>query len=354
MSYVLIDTNSLMENYLLTGAAFETLFRGCQRCSIQVCFPEVVVDELIGNFRKDITRFTNRYRDAGKKLGSFGITAEISDFDVAKLVDEYETHVRATMRRYDVRQIPYPDFSPKDLVQASYAGRKPFKDTGEGFKDFLIFHSLKLCAADDSGEGWFVTANRKDFCGSDGGLHAHLHSDLPDSANVTVIDKIADFNSKVLSLRLEALDDIAERIRRGDFEGFDLDEKLTDLFIKELCEGYSSIEDTGTPVEDASTVGVGKSTVDTLHVSRLSEEDLFFDIKGTVELEVSGFIPKSWYYAATDEDMSGIYIDDADWNDYVMSAGTTTDFQFSMSVIFDETKELVESVSIEVEPVRDH
>src|SRR5258706_9109846 len=55
------------------------------------------------------------------------------------------------------------------LSSGSYRSRvrQVGSQSGEGFKDYLVFESLKSVAAQQTGEGWFVTANYKDFCGAE-------------------------------------------------------------------------------------------------------------------------------------------------------------------------------------------
>ena len=223
MPYVIVDTNCLMRDYLLIEATMQTFLRGCQRCHITVCFPDIVIDELVGNYEKDITRLTNEHGSITRKLRRIGIKVNTVDFNIKEETESYRTHVRQMMEHYDVSLTPYPEVSPKELVEASYAGKKPFKESGEGFKDFLVFESLKSVAGQQTGEGWFVTANHKDFCGAEGQLHPDLQSALPTTAKVTVFDTIHNFNAAVLSQHLEVLEDIAARIRSGNFAGFDLD-----------------------------------------------------------------------------------------------------------------------------------
>ena len=87
-----------------------------------------------------------------------------------------------------------------------------------------------------------------------------------------------------------------------------------------------------------------------LTVNRLAHNKLLFELTGDIELELAGFIPKIELYSISQEDMENISIDDSDWNDYVASASTTVEFNFAMTVIFDEEKKEVESVSIDLGP----
>jgi hypothetical protein len=84
MPYVMVDTNALMRDYPLIAANTQTFLRGCRRCQITVCFPDVVIDELVGNYEKEIRRLTNEHRSVTRKLQRFGIQTETEDFDVQK------------------------------------------------------------------------------------------------------------------------------------------------------------------------------------------------------------------------------------------------------------------------------
>jgi hypothetical protein len=63
-------------------------------------------------------------------------------------------------------------------------------------------------------------------------------------------------------------------------------------------------------------------------------------------------VPKVELYGMSEEDMEheNISSDDFDWNDYVASASTSVEFDFSMTVIFNESKKQVDSVSIDLDP----
>jgi hypothetical protein len=125
MPYVIVDTNCLMRDYLLIEATVQTFLRGCQRCDITVCFPDVVIDELVGNYGKDTTRLTNEHRSVTRKLQRIGIKVEATDFDTKKETNDYRTHIRQMMDHYDVTLTPYPEVSPKMPVGHPILARNP-------------------------------------------------------------------------------------------------------------------------------------------------------------------------------------------------------------------------------------
>lgn len=348
IKFVALDTNALMRDYLLIEANMQTFLRGCQRCHISVCVPETVVDELCANYEREITRQKSVLHTAARKLSAMGVKASEADFDVRDETQKYRRHVHQILQYYGAAVTPYPTLSPKALVDASYSGKKPFKETSEGFKDFIIFETLKVVVAQQGGVGAFVTANKRDFCGPGGDLHPDLQSALPQQ--VLVYENVHDFNTAVLKPQLEALDDIAQHIRDGDFDGFDLNETLTACFITELCDRYRHVEAPDSIVEDTTVTSVYTPNTHEFTVNRLSENKLLLELTGDIELELSGFVPKVELHGLSESDMDNISIDDSDWNDYVASASTTAEFKFSMTVIFDEEQKKVESVSIDLDP----
>jgi hypothetical protein len=106
-------------------------------------------------------------------------------------------------------------------------------------------------------------------------------------------------------------------------------------------------------LDEPTVVSVGGPKTDELTVSRLEEHELLFELIGQIDLELSGFIAKSDFYTMSNAESEDVHIDDPDWNEWVVSASTTKEFQFSVTVIFDEINKRMESVSIELEPPED-
>jgi hypothetical protein len=226
MPYVVVDTNALMRDYLLIEANMQTFLQGCQRCDIAVFVPEIVVDELCGNYEREIGRLKSMLHSATRKLTTaLGVKVDVTDFDVKEEARSYRKHVYEMFGIHDVAVATYPNLSPKTLVDASYSGKKPFKETGEGFKDFIVFETLKAVATQQDSDGTFVTANKRDFCCSDGKLHPDLQSAL--QQQVTIYDNIHDFNIAIQSRPQESeqgdkwsfcltAGTLCQRIRRDD------------------------------------------------------------------------------------------------------------------------------------------
>lgn len=98
--------------------------------------------------------------------------------------------------------------------------------------------------------------------------------------------------------------------RAGDFDGFDLTNGLTDLLIAELCNKYNPLDETGTPLDEPSVMGVGEAHVAELDASRLEEDRLLIELSGRIELELTGFIQKSDLYLMDERESEDIYVSD--------------------------------------------
>lgn len=101
----------------------------------------------------------------------------------------------------------------KEIIVASYAGKKPFKTSGDGYKDYLIFSSI-LNNNESESEIHFATANHKDFCDNSGALHPELQSMIPSHQVVHIHESVQALNSAILIPKLKTLKKIANSIKK--------------------------------------------------------------------------------------------------------------------------------------------
>ena len=116
-----------MADYAMQGAGLKTLFTGAERCNIPIFVPEVVFDELMGNYARDVRRGFEALSKSKTDLKRFLIDVDTPALDLVERTRNYEAGVRAVFSTHGIQLAPYPELSPKDLVVASYQGRKPFK-----------------------------------------------------------------------------------------------------------------------------------------------------------------------------------------------------------------------------------
>lgn len=117
-------------------------------------------------------------RKHARLVGSVNEWSPLLDEDDGSLqrrADSYGKQVVSTFGQ-EASVLPYPSVSYKELVDRVLAGRRPFTVGEKGYRDALIWYSALEQAAE--GRVLLLTANTKDFSGSDGQLAPDLQSDL--------------------------------------------------------------------------------------------------------------------------------------------------------------------------------
>jgi hypothetical protein len=355
MSIVIVDTNVLYQARRFDGAHIQKVLTGCRRLGIQLYIPDLVADELYGNFKQDLRKGLANMKAETKRLSKWGTPIEAPKIDEAQVLQEYQQLLANVRTKFGVRTAAYPSVSLPQLINATYEGKKPFKASGEGYKDYLIFSTVIECVDETKQDAFFITNNTSDFCDAKGDLHPDLAALVPSGRNVRLWPSFHAFYTDVLDPQLKdlgPLDDpeaILSALKNGTFVGFNLDESLEKILVAELVDKSPTLDIRG-PLDEPSPSALLDFTVDTeaLQVSKLDDDLLNIDAPGKVEVELYGFMSKSEFVHVHESDIPGVTLDDPDWNDWVVSAYWNTTLGFQLSVIFDQTSQEIDGVSLEV------
>jgi hypothetical protein len=101
-------------------------------------------------------------------------------------------------------------------------------------------------------------------------------------------------------------------------------------------------------LNDTHATQLGVLEVGEIEVSTLDDDLLNIDVYGRLDVELHGFMDKSDYYSAQDFEIEGVYVDDGDWNDWVVSAYVSKEPRFFLSVVFNQKNESIQSASVEL------
>jgi len=214
-------------------------------------------------------------------------------------------------------------------VTKSYDGEKPFKENGDGYKDYLIWKSIVECLenAPEAMPTYFLTNNRRDFC-ADGStpltLHPDLASQLPEGQSVNVYLDVGSFFGGMIAPHLKGLDinDIPD----------DLANRAIALIESNLT-GYSAFGFEGVPIQnEARITNVDNTEIVEREIQSLDDDELLVTFNCECDADIEGFIDKSEYYSG-DHDVD---VWDSDWNDWVMAVSTNA--RLPVRVIFTYSK----------------
>ena len=179
---IFIDTNIIIKENFLRSTNAQALLRAARFLGFDIVIPEIVIDEVKGNFSENFAEKLIGYNKAQREIASL---IEIDQIDIS-LDDEKEKYIEwldAILEQYSVKILPYPQIPLKEIVTESYQAKKPFKEDGDGHKDYLIWKTISLYIDEQEKdvEKYFLTNNVKDFCEKledDWVLHSYLSDQI--------------------------------------------------------------------------------------------------------------------------------------------------------------------------------
>lgn len=183
---MVVDANAIVRgSWHLDSAPWRLLrYRGRAQLD-QLIVPEVVVREVVGQYRAELTktieeatRLTNSMRRLRVRAPSW------TDIEIEATVSGYEQGLRESLEGARAR-IEEPLVDVLDLADRAIARRRPFNDKGAGFRDAAVWEHVVHAASVRVPRPVAFISNDGGF-GPDGGLHADLLEDLEGRGSGTV------------------------------------------------------------------------------------------------------------------------------------------------------------------------
>jgi hypothetical protein len=330
---IYIDTNIIFSESFFRSPWVRSFLKACDILQISVVIPDVVLDEVKGNFPKTLTERVKVFQKAEKELARL-IDLSSKPFDVSSMSQDYSDFLDGLLDEHGVIVAPYPEISAKQVITKSYECAKPFKEGGEGYKDYLVWETIKshILEASSTAPNIFITNNVKDFCKTEGSDKNSLHQDLaaqiaPNHLRPSIqlsLKAVLDAEVMPLLQGLE-LEDIPS-LGQPDIE------HITNTLLLDDLPQRTAFGIEGVPFSnDVSISSVGEAKIESVNLAK-ADDQIVINICGTVEIEVDGFMDKFDVYDA--EEMSNVSVWDHSWNDHVAAVSTSVETPFEMSVFY--------------------
>ena len=231
-----MDTNIYQANFSLTSTRWEALAAYLNKTNGWLVIPYVVKHELIANYRADLKKAITLLKDSVRNFKNVAITTEYEI--VVNIIDRIEgrnnekldtesesylTHIKQTIGNVKLEELPQIDL--KSVVDRGLRKEKPFKQSGEGLKDTILWESLLAYCRDENIKSViFVSSNSKDF--GNGKLLENLQEQV-DRIGVKVhyYNSLEDF----IKEHFHTIKDI--KLDEKDIDKYEL-EALTETFLK--------------------------------------------------------------------------------------------------------------------------
>lgn len=358
---VILDTNIIFSDFHLKGARIKNLCESVKSTGDTVHIPEVVVDESINKYREK-TRECKLKIDRGisdfKRLTGKDVEDNpISDEFILKESEKYARSFKKQLQELGIKIIPYPSISHQELVKRDLARKKPFQETGKGYRDALIWESVKsICEKSlslfENPKIIFVNKNHKDFC-EEGLLHPDLKEDLVNNGinedYVRVIEDIDIFIKEYIKPKQKILKNIQEELNANkQYNGIYLNTEINNKITEFLLHREFDYEESPfrQEFENPSVVGINEPSFTVMEVRQISEEEFFVEVKIDVDCEFNFFIFKSDAMCMDEDELP--YIWDSDWNKHYMAASKTIPIKLKVTLIVNSSFEAVLSDDIEI------
>lgn len=183
---VVVDTTALFPDPMLRSVDSRLLLSAANEGLVRLIVPAVVVAEAVRHYRREIRSQYATVRTALARLDRLAVAPE-GTVDTTSLSAEFvkafnEYRVRLTDAVEDVggEIAKWPTTSHESLVSRDLAERRPFRASGKGYRDALIWETVldAIARAPSGSEAILISANASDFCGDKGHLHEHLQDDV--------------------------------------------------------------------------------------------------------------------------------------------------------------------------------
>lgn len=246
------------------------------------------------------------------------------------------------------------------MVARELNRRKPFKDSTKGYRDSLIWESIKeYCKQVPKGDYIvFLTENSDDFASKDKQtFHPDLIEDCVnagiDQEHIQLVTGVYKYVENEIIGRAEELQELFKELSCKHGVGdIDVQQVIRDYVDKKLISYYVAGDIYGESMsfapgyyENPEVVEMGIESVRYDSIRELSHEQILIQSTVVVKAEIDTFIYKGDLPLIDDNSLP--YIFDDDWNEHYVAANDSATFTLSLNIVCD--KGLTDVLNVEDE-----
>ena len=340
--HIILDANALIaEGYGDSSRAHELLSIS-RSLGFQVHVPKVVLEELVGHYSRRLEKAISAMS------GHIADLAWLVDRELDYPIDEsdrqneskmFRDRLLARLATANVNTPSYPTNTHEEIVKRATSRRRPFDDSGSGYRDTLIWFNILDLAGELDGRIMLV-ARDKDFADKSGYLHNDLMDDL--TSNEQPKDRIVLISSIKELMEQHIHPNVRQTFEQGPLEtlkavGFDVVEAITPWILTAFFNADLDPREVGLSWECEFTKlsSVDKvSELNVVSVRKISGNEfsinLLVDLIGNFEI----FIPRNDWSAAVAANPR-LQIMDDNWNDNGVLAAISLESQCELDLNID-------------------
>lgn len=138
---VIFDTCALHDDLAMTGLNSRTILGQAERGEFDLVMPLVVFLEMVNKMRERIETAIGKMTNGALSLKKIGVGKGIVPPEHTRLTAQFTADLKARISSAGVFA-PIPQIGHEELVARSILGTKPFRSSGVGYRDALIWHTV--------------------------------------------------------------------------------------------------------------------------------------------------------------------------------------------------------------------
>ena len=296
---IVLDTTVLCSDQRLAGAAFQVFSEAAPAMGARLCVPEVVFDEAVAHHARAVETLIGNLKGLAAKarrLSGQWVAPSGLLSSLRQARDGYEAFLRARLEAMHTDFLPYPTIPHRDIALRAMRRRKPFRESGVGYRDSLLWLTVLDSLQREREPLALVTANSKDF-GSGPELPPELEAEawltpVP-TAWVVVYPSLQALNNVLITSELPPLDDLARQLSSDELPGFSLSAWGKTRLVEVLNDGEWARDIAGLDVTNGDArfvqpISVKDVSVDDIRRLPSGDSLVFASLRLKAVLEVSG------------------------------------------------------------------
>ena len=351
---VILDTGCFHDNIHASGEHFELLADVAPESAVEVVVPEVVVQEVVKQFRERVENASHAIQANSRDLGYLTKNFETPLLpDVDTSVEDFESNFRDRLKALNIRVLPLPTLPHQEMLNRDKENRRPFV-AGRGYRDALIWESILKDLDAEPSDFIFVTANSKDFAAKvgDDQLHSDLKQDLESiepACSGRLFATLKSFVDANIKPMLKSVDELKRALQTDSYPLFTVEQVVNEQ-IDRLVNVEISTHDirvTDVDLDEPITIESADDVTD-VQIERVLEMNsgrLYVEGTFACTATIEGYVFKADAYGI--EEGGRIHISNWHWNEhYVAVEIRNVDLQIQFSFIFDRRKGDIESFDV--------
>ena len=310
---VSLDTNILVQDFWLDSPHSKIFLEELKIIPATLHIPEIVIDEAINKYREFLTEKLNEYRKVNSEMNRILRQKVISNnINIDQATKDYEVFLTTKLKELKANILPYPKVEHKDVVKRILERRRPFKKGDSGYRDFLIWQTIKRLETSGTEEIVFITNNTKDF-GEGGYLSEEFTDKTTGNRNFKISVSVSKFNDEYILPRLKKLDELRIQLSKGEVKSFDFKNWLDTDFTGFIEEVDLEVVLAGFPygvgcVKASEILFYDDFKIEDIRQLNSGENLVYFDVK----CKINAHTDISWDDYINNEEVREYYGDDTE------------------------------------------